>query len=380
MRLLSLDFFRGLTIAFMILVNNPGSWSHIYLPLGHSSWHGCTPTDLVFPFFLFIVGVSFWFSAEKYKQTLTREALQKILKRTAIIFLIGFLLQWFPFVETAPFGWKPLENLRIFGVLQRIALSFGLGAVLCLWVKTRHLLFALVGLLLVYWAFLLFGAAPGGDPFSLEGNAVRRFDLFLVGEKHLYHGFQNNLGERVAFDPEGLLGMVSGAATVIMGFLCGNHICRRGQSLDLLVRDFILFGLAFVAMASIWHLFLPINKPLWTPSYVLFAGGWATIGLGLSIWVLDLRKWVGGAGPFIIFGKNPLFAFVFSAVLYKTIALFSWETAGGGRENGIGWIYKSVFAPIDAFKFGSLLYALSFVSVCFLASYILFRKNIFWKI
>lgn len=379
-RLASLDFFRGATIAFMILVNNPGTWAHVYAPLRHAKWHGCTPTDLVFPFFLFIVGVSFWFSAEKLGFQPSRETWIKIYKRTALIFLVGFLLQWYPFFKTNPFEWKSLENLRIFGVLQRIALSFGIGATICLLVKTRNLLFAVVGLMLIYWALLLLAAAPGVDPFALEGNAVQRLDLFLFGEKHLYHGFENAVGERVAFDPEGLLGAVSGAATVIIGFLCGQHIRRRGKSLDLLVRDFLLFGFGFAALGSIWHLFLPINKPLWTPSYVLFAGGLAIIGLGLAIWMLDLRKWQAGAGPFIILGMNPLFAYVFSGFLYKTLAIFSWTNAAGEPENAIGWIYKNIFAAIDAFKFGSLLYALSFVGVCFLATYFLYRRNIFWKI
>jgi predicted acyltransferase len=379
MRLRSLDFFRGLTVTFMILVNNPGSWANIYPPLEHAKWHGCTPTDCVFPFFLFIVGVSFYFSSEKWKHQLTGAAFQKIMKRTAAIFGIGLLLNWFPFYNFNEGHFKLLENLRIFGVLQRIALSFGLGAMLCLSFKTRHLILTSCGILLFYWAIFYFFGIIGGDPYALEGNAKQQLDLFLFGEKHLYHGFENAAGVKVAFDPEGLLGMISGAVTVILGFLTGEHIRRRGKALDLLVRDLILFGLFLVVVARIFDLFFPINKALWTSSYVLYVGGLAMIALAGCIWMLDKRGWVVGTGPMIIFGSNPLFAFVLSGVLVK-LGSIQCISDGEKKRSVISWIYQNWFVPIDAFKFGSLLYACFFVAVCFGFSYLMYQKGLFWKV
>jgi predicted acyltransferase len=379
MRLRSLDFFRGLTVAFMILVNNPGTRSFIYPPLEHAPWHGCTPTDCVFPFFLFIVGVSFFFSSEKWGHQLSGAALQKILKRTAAIFGIGLLLNWFPFYNFEEGHFKLFENLRIFGVLQRIALSFCLGAIICLLFKKENLILSASGILLFYWAIFYFFGMSGGDPYALEGNAKQQLDLFLLGEKHLYHGFKNAAGVKIAFDPEGLLGMISGAVTVILGFLTGEHIRRRSDSLDLLARDLILFGLAIVSISLVFDLFFPINKPLWTSSYVLYVGGLAMIGLAGCIWVIDKRGWTVGTGPMIIFGSNPLFAFVLSGVLAK-LGSIRWIKSGDEYKSTIGWIYKNGFVPIDAFKFGSLLYALFFVSVCFGFCYLLYRKGIFWKV
>lgn len=374
MRYLSLDFFRGLTVAFMILVNNPGSWAHVYPPLRHADWHGCTPTDLVFPFFLFIVGVSMFFSFEKIGHRLNRETALKIGRRTALIFGVGLLLNWFPFFN------KNVADLRIFGVLQRIALSFGLAAVICLGFRWRGLAAVLLGILLGYWAILVLFAAPGADPFALVGNAVQRLDLFLFGEKHLYHGFRDALGERVAFDPEGFLGMISGAATVILGYFTGRQIRFRGPATDSLVRDLLLFGLLLVVVGQIWGLFFPINKPLWTSSYVLNAGGLAMILLAACIWLIDKNGWTSGTGPFIVFGKNPLFAFVLSGILVKTGLLLKWKTADGGSQNALDWIYETIFRPIDGFMFGSLLYAISFVGVCWLVCWLLYRRGIFIKI
>jgi len=193
-RLLSLDIYRGITIVFMIIVNTPGSWQYVYAPLRHSEWHGCTPTDLVFPSFLFIVGVSMWFSMKKYGHTLNTRSVFKILYRTLIIFAAGFLLIWFPFVG------KQLSGIRIMGVLQRIALAYGLGALLCLIVKKKYLWIVSAVILLGYWALLYF--AGGSEPYSLEGNAVLKFDLLVLGKEHLYGGFG------IPFDPEGLLSTI----------------------------------------------------------------------------------------------------------------------------------------------------------------------------
>jgi predicted acyltransferase len=215
-RYLALDVFRGMTIATMILVNNPGSWSHIYAPLRHSEWHGCTPTDLVFPFFLFIVGVSMFFSFAKYGSTLNSKSLFKVVKRTALIFVIGLFLNSFP-------QWQAdYSKLRIMGVLQRIALAYGIGSVIVLSLNKRWLPYIALLILFVYWGILYFFG--GSDPYSLTGNIAPEFDSLVLGKAHLYSGFG------LPFDPEGLLSTIPAIATVIIGFLAGDLISRTEKS------------------------------------------------------------------------------------------------------------------------------------------------------
>ena len=209
-RLVALDIFRGITIASMILVNTPGSWSHVYPPLLHASWHGFTPTDLVFPFFLFAVGAAMSFSLGKYKGDKS-DVVKKILSRTALIFLIGLLLKMFPFYQFNKGSFIDFSTLRIMGVLQRIALAYGIAAFMCFFLSPKKLLGGAGILLVGYWGILLiFG---GNDPFSLEQNAALKFDLLVLGEQHLYGGFG------IPFDPEGLLSTLPAVVSVIIGFM-----------------------------------------------------------------------------------------------------------------------------------------------------------------
>lgn len=383
MRYLSLDFFRGLTIALMIVVNDPGTWAHVYAPLRHAEWHGCTPTDLVFPFFLFIVGVSLWFSFSKFNQRLTPDLTFKILKRTALIFLIGLALNAYPF-----FG-KDWSALRIMGVLQRIALAYGLGAFLCVLVPRIWLAFVAGLMLAVYWTLLHLGGT--GDPYALETNLVRTLDIALLTEAHLYKGFG------IPFDPEGLLGTLSASVTVILGYLTGSLIAQYNQpsvgetSLDdhaaespntqyNLVYDLLWYGTSLGAAGLLWGLAFPINKPLWTSSYALYAGGLAMIFLALCVWALDIRGWTRAAKPFLVFGANPLFAFVLSGLLVKTLALIKYTDAAGEVHGAAHWVYQNIFYRIDAAELGSLLYALFYTAVIWAVCWVLYRRKIFIKI
>ncbi|MBO3097805.1 acyltransferase family protein [Gelidibacter pelagius] len=364
-RLISLDVLRGLTIALMILVNTPGSWGFIYAPLRHAAWHGCTPTDLVFPFFLFIVGMSVFFSFKKYDTTLTKSAALKIIKRTIIIFLIGLALNLYPYFN--------FEKVRIMGVLQRIALAYGVGAMLCLALNRRRLLIVLTTILLGYWALLYFGAAS--DPYSLEENIARRFDLFLFGENHIYKGFG------IPFDPEGVLSSLPAVGTVIIGYLIGQVVDIE-TSLKLKIKKLLIYGVVMVILGWTWSLVFPLNKPLWTSSYVLYTAGLGTLFLALLIFIIDDRQYKIWAKPFVHFGSNPLFIFVFSGIYVKTISYLI-KIPVSGSSNPISlynYLYSKVFAPLFGNMNGSLMFAVSHIIVFWLICYLLYRKKIFIKI
>lgn len=371
-RYLSLDFYRGLTIAFMILVNTPGTWEYVYAPLRHAVWHGCTPTDLVFPSFMFIIGVSMWFSFAKFDRTWSPAAGRKILRRTALIFLIGLLMNKFPFF------WKDWDSWRIMGVLQRLALGYGIASVLVLTLSRRTLIVVSVGVLLLYWGLLNWFATPGSDPYMADGSAVLRLDLWLFGESHLYRETVAP-GVRIPFDPEGVLSTLPAVVTVILGWLSGELMSNRSKQKDLLVRDLLVFGLLIGFAGLAWDLFFPINKKLWTSSYVLYAGGISMILLAACVWFIDVRGWRNGPGFFLAFGSNPLFAYIFSEILVISLFAISWTTSSGDT-NAQEWIYTTIFKPIEGAEFSSLLFALCYVLLCWLVCRWLFVRGIFIKI
>ena len=365
-RYLALDVLRGITIATMITVNNPGTWEHIYSPLEHSKWHGCTPTDLVFPFFLFVVGVSMFFSFSKYKNSLNRESLLKIGKRTLLIFAIGLFLNAFPQAM------NDFSRLRIMGVLQRIALAYGLGAIIVLAAPRKYLPFIGVSILLIYWGIMAwFGT---GDPYSLAGNAGTPFDLAILGVNHMYKGFG------IPFEPEGLLSTIPAIVTVITGYLTGGLI--RQTEKTKVPRTLILYGIAGVAAGYVWGLLFPINKPLWTSSYVIYAAGWALLSLALLIWIIDLKGWSKWTSFFVVFGMNPLFIFAFSGLYVKSIIyLIHSKEADGTIVNGYSWLYQHLFAPLCSDqKITSLLFALAHIILFWLIGLVLFKKKIFIKV
>jgi len=363
-RLLSLDIFRGITIAFMIIVNNPGSWRYVYPPLRHSAWDGCTPTDLVFPAFLFIVGVSMWFSMRKYGHTLNRKSILKILYRTSIIFLAGFLLHLFPF-----FG-KDLSAARIMGVLQRIALAYGFGALACLVVKRERLWMLLIVILGGYYGIMaLFG---GNDPFSLEGNLALKVDRFILGENHLYRGFG------IPFDPEGLLGTIPAVGTVIIGFLAGELV-GRGKANGVNVLKMSIYGVAAIVAGLLFSVVFPINKPLWSSSYVLYTGGISMLILAFLYLVIDVLGFSFWTGFFRVFGVNALFIYILSGLWVKIILMIK---IGSGDEavSLYAWIYNNLCVPVFGNLNGSLAFAILQVLIMWIPGYLLYRKKIFIKV
>jgi len=363
-RLLSLDIYRGMTIVFMIIVNTPGSWQYVYAPLRHSEWHGCTPTDLVFPSFLFIVGVSMWFSMKKYGHHLNLQSVYKILYRTAIIFLAGFLLIWFPF-----FG-KELSGVRIMGVLQRIALAYGFGALICLIVRPKYLWLVSAIILLGYWGILYL--AGGNEPYSLEGNAVLKLDLLVLGKNHLWDGFG------IRFDPEGLLSTLPSIATVIIGFMTGS-IVGKGEADMKKVIKMALYGIALTVAGLIWNIWFPINKPLWTSSYVLYTGGISMLILGLLYLLIDVLKFKGWTGFFKVFGMNALFIYIVASLWTKIMLLVKVGLAGE-KVSLYYWIYSKICVPLLGNLNGSLLFALLQVLLMWVLVYILYRRKIFIKV
>lgn len=367
MRYLSIDFYRGLTIALMLIVNTPGTWSKVYGPLLHADWHGCTLTDLVFPSFMFIIGVSMWFSFEKYGRRLNRAILWKVGKRTLILFSLGLLLAAFPF-----FG-KDLENLRILGVLQRLALGYGFAALLALTLPGRWLVGAAIALLFGYWGILIWGAPPLEDPYSLVHNVVRRFDFEVLGAHHMWKG------KGIPFDPEGILSTLPAIVTVLLGWWSGQIMQKRQAQKMLAVRDLLTWGIVLGVAGMVWDYAFPINKSLWTSSFVLYTGGLSMIFLAFSVWALDILDGKRYARFFLVFGANPLFAYILAGLLTKTMLLIKW-TEGEENYTGYKWLYQTIFAPIDNGPLGSLLFALTFLMVVWSVCLVLYRRKIYVKI
>ena len=367
-RLLALDVFRGMTIAFMILVNTPGSWDNVYSPLLHAKWNGATPTDMVFPFFIFIVGVSMFFSFSKYDQKLDAATAKKILKRVSMIFLIGLVLNFFPFYN------KSLDTLRILGVLQRIALAYGISAFICLLVPIKHLWKAGALILVFYWTMMyLLG---GQNPYSLESNFANIVDLTILGEHHVYGGFG------IPFDPEGLFSSIPAAVTAIFGYLVGQLI-RDNSDKSVLVKNLLIIGTLSIFAGLAWDLVFPINKPLWTSSYVVYAGGIACVVLGLLIELIDIRNYQSWTRPFVVFGMNPLIIYVLSGIIAKTmLQVVKWENAAGETVQLYGWLYNEVFAAIlpNQLKLASLFFAIMIVSICWFFGLLLYKRKIFIKV
>ncbi|MBX3599332.1 MAG: DUF5009 domain-containing protein [Rubrivivax sp.] len=371
-RLRSLDVFRGATVAAMILVNNPGSWSHLYPPLAHAPWHGVTPTDLVFPFFLFAVGNAMVLTLPRWLAQGDVAFWGRVARRTALIFAIGLLLNWSPFLrwdaagELVPRSW---ETLRLMGVLQRIALAFGAAAVILWWLRRREpgaVLWAVGALLLGYWAACLtFG--DRADPYSLEGFFGTHWDRALLGTAHLYRG------EGVPFDPEGLASTLPAVAQVLLGWWVGQAVAAaRRIDERLLVRLFV-HAAALLVLAYLWQLVMPLNKKLWTSSYVLFGGGCAAALLAVLLHGVEPRAAAGRIPAWARccewFGRNALFVFVLSGLVPRLLSLWRWEDglAADGTPRWITplpWLYRTVFADLGSDpRLGSLLFACANLAV-----------------
>ncbi len=381
-RFRSLDAFRGATVALMILVNNPGSWSHLYPPLAHAPWHGCTPTDLVFPFFLFAVG-----NALALVMPAEADAVfwRRVARRTALIFAIGLFLNAAPFVRWGPEGalvMKDWGTLRTMGVLQRIALCFGAAALIVGLFGRRGALVAAVVLLLGSWAAYAGLGAPG-DPYSLAGWFGTAVDRALLGEAHLYRG------EGVPFDPEGLASTPPAVAQVLLGWWVGARI--RGRPADTaLVAWLALWGTALLALAWVWTGWLPLNKKIWTPSYVLHTTALAMLALALLVHVVEVRARPAEHRGWLrfceVFGRNPLFVFVLSGLVPRVLALLRWPE-GTAPDGTPAWtsplpaLYRHVFAGIGSDpRLGSFLFACANLAAYAALAYALDRRRLYIKV
>ncbi len=359
-RLVSLDIFRGLTVAFMIIVNTPGSWKYVYAPLRHAKWHGCTPTDLVFPFFLFIVGVSMWYSLKKYGQELNGSSLLRILRRTASIFALGLLLAIFPYFD------RDYSTFRIMGVLQRIALAYGIGAFICTTIRRDYLWIVTIVFLLSYWGLL--GIFGGADPYSPEGNFALKVDAAILGKNHLYQDFG------IAFDPEGLLSTIPAVCTVIIGYYIGE-IIGKGSASGKTVLKLFLIGAAATGLGLLWNMVFPINKPLWTSPYVLYTAGIAIAVLALMYLITDVLKFRKWAVFFNVFGTNALFAY-FLAGIWTKLMLFIQVSSGESKMNLYTWFYEKICVPVAGNLNGSLMFAIMQMMIIWVVALILYRKKV----
>jgi predicted acyltransferase len=365
-RMVALDVFRGLTIAGMILVNNPGSWSAQYAPLKHAEWHGWTPTDLVFPFFLFIVGVSITLAlgSRVERGDITGALVMKIVRRSGVIFLLGLFLAAFPYFH--------LATLRIPGVLQRIAICYLAASLLFLRTRPRTQILITIALLIGYWLLMALPPVPGyGAPdLTAEGNLAAYLDRLLL-DGHTY---------REAFpDPEGLLSTFPAIATTLTGVLTG-HWLRSDKTLFERISGMFVVGLGLTITGLIWNGVFPINKPLWTSSYVVLTTGLALQTLAACIWIVDVKGYRRIAFPFTVFGMNALAVFVLSGLAAKVMGLIKIPRADGKPGTLHTFLYDNLFAswatPVNA----SLMFAICFVAVWFGLMWLLYTRKIFIKV
>lgn len=359
-RLLSLDVFRGLTIAAMILVNNPGNWNEIYHPLRHSDWHGCTFTDLVFPFFLFSVGVSMAYSLKNSMVKGNSFLVKKILRRVAVIFMLGIFICAFPLNYLFP-------TVSIWGVLQSIAIAYGIAAILCLNLNSIKLCFASFLILALYWVFMLYGGQ--GDIYSADTNAIALLESKIFGEGNLLFGWAN-VG--------GFFTILPMVVNVLTGYLIGKFI-QKSKNLRNSCYIIFFIGLSFMYLGQFWGNFYPINKSMWTSSYVVYASGWAAMIFAFLLWLIDVNGCKSWAYPYKTYGMNPLFIY-FIAQIWCMIGTTNLNVLANAHHSIYNWGYQTVFVPIAGELNGSLLFALWHVVLFWLISFIMYKKKIFIKI
>lgn len=365
-RFRAIDVLRGLTVALMIVVNMQIGPGMSYAPLLHASWNGLTPTDVVFPTFMFVVGTALSFALEKYVALGEAAVLRKIATRTALIFMCGYLLYWFPFFTVDTNGHvilAPLGHTRILGVLQRIALGYGAAALLVYYGGRAGAITFAVGALLGYW-WLMHAL---GD-YSLAGNAAIKLDKLVLGEAHMYHG------EGVAFDPEGILSTLPAIVNVLAGYLAGRFIREHGTSRDTIVR--LLFsGVVCVALSLWWNTAFPINKKLWTSSFVLCTVGIDLCVLAILIYAVPQAKERRWTYFFEVFGRNTLVIYLLSEVGQATL-----DSIHVDQQSLFHWLYAVGFVPWAGAKPGSLLNAVAYMLGCWIVAYAMDRKGIYFKL
>lgn len=444
-RLISLDVFRGMTIAGMVLVNNPGTWSAIYSPLKHAEWHGITPTDYVFPFFLFIVGVAIPIAlTRRMRNGITRDVYFKIFRRAALIFALGLVMSMIPFFQfndstgipyaikillvlsfsaalllylmerktaaaiTAAvsavvvlgfyFGWSEIvwynfATMRIPGVLQRIAVCYLVVSLIFLHTGWRQQLGISIGLLLLYWLLMTAIPVPGCDVTSIDDKACNLaawLDRTILTESHMWRSAR-------VFDPEGILSTIPAIVTTLSGVLTGSWITRsvgppadstKGesaiprdpQSAIETVAGLFFAGTVCLAFGWSWSLLFPLNKSLWTSSYVVYTSGLALLTLGACYWLIDIKGYKRCAWPFVVFGVNALVLFVFSGIMARLLGMIRVAGPEGKDITLQQWIFNNAFlswaSPINA----SLAYAICFILLWLFLMWLLYRKRIYIKV
>ncbi len=369
-RFLSLDIFRGITVCFMIIVNTAGDKTQRFAQVMHADWHGFTAADWVFPAFLFAVGNALAFVMPKFSKLPPSYFFKKIAKRSAIIFILGFLMYWFPFMKWDSAGQlivKPFAETRVLGVLQRIALCYFFASILLFYIKKNHILWVSAAILIVYWAALMLGG-DANDPLSIQGNLVYKIDHFLIGDAHLWRG------QGVPFDPEGLFSTLPAIVHVLVGYWIGTYLLEKGID-NQVVANLSWAAFFLLLVAEGWDAYFPMNKKLWTSSFVVNTLGRCCGFLAFIIYVADVLKKTNWASFFIVFGKNALFIYLFSEILAISLK-FSRVSC---EESFFHKIYASTFGHIGG-KTGSLLFAISYMLLCWLVAWFLDKRRIYIKV
>lgn len=364
-RVLSVDIFRGITIAAMILVNNPGTWSQVYPPFLHAEWHGLTPTDLIFPFFLFIVGMSITFAYTKKKERgVNISVYKKIISRTIKLIVLGLILAGFTIVF--PF-FKEFSTLRFPGVLQRIGIVFFIASILFLNVNWKVLLGVFISILIGYWIILTQIPIDGEVPLlTKESNLASIIDLNVLTRAHMWK----------AYDPEGLLSTIPAIATTIFGMFIGMILLKKDKSQQEKFNLFIIIGISAMVLGYLWSVFFPLNKALWTSSYVLVTGGWACFIYALIYYIADMLKHSNWGNPAIVFGSNAITVFFLSGIIAR---IFGMVKVSNGQSLH-AFLYANLSSIITNPKLSSLIYAIFVIAFYYLIASILYKKKIFIKV
>lgn len=376
-RLVSLDAFRGLTIAAMFQVNNAGDWSHVFSPLRHAGWHGCTATDLIFPFFLFIVGVAMVFSFSKRLERgeSKKDLFLQVVRRTVILYILGCII-----MVTA---WGAyLEHYRFVGVLQRIALCYFFVSLIIMYGGVRAQTAWAVGLLALYYLLLKFVPVPGHGAGGLEKftNLADYVDTKLLGIYLV--DFDKTLG--MGHDPEGLFSTIPSISSMLAGVLCGHWLRNKERSGYEKVAGLAVAGTLLLIVASIWKHDMPFNKNLWTSSYVFHTTGWALLCLGVCYWIIDIKGYRAWSKPFVVYGTNAITAYFGVSVMAYTTVWIRWEDAAGETVMLKYFLYDNLYKTWIPHIFGdrisSAAWGASYVLLWCGLMWILYRKKIFIKI
>ncbi len=375
-RLVSLDAFRGATIAGMMLVNNPGTWSTIYPQLRHAAWNGWTFTDWIFPFFLWIVGVAMTFSFAKRKEQGAdrKRLLLHVFKRSVLIFAFGLFLAAFPFGLLWGHHFS-LETLRIPGVLQRIAVCYLVASVIFLYTNLRGQAIWTAVLLVVYWLLTMLVSVPGYGAGVLEPTG----SLAWFIDSNLLRGHTWTGAPAPGFDPEGILSTLPAIASTLFGILTG-HLLRSGLTKEEKTSWMFVAGTGMLLLGAILDMWLPINKNLWTASYSIFMAGWALVCLGVFYWVIDVKGYRRWATPLVIYGMNAIAAFVLAGLIGKSLYLIHWSDAAGNTVTLKDYIYTGFFLPLASPINASLLFAIAFMLLIFVITWLMWKKRIFLKV